>query len=236
MIILALLVSYTLPLVIYFWLRSLKPTPEYRRTCRTLLLRGLLVVLGVCLFSATASLLWNLSGAKKISPLLNAAFRTFVVASLSEETVKLYMAFRKVKKSGEPISWFDITIYVTILGISFTLIEDFVYLFESSIGHVLVRGLMPLHVYYSMMMGWYVGKSLYTGKKRYAVIGFVVPWFLHGLYDFSIAEEFLALNDNLVFVPFLVIFVSMIIGIRMIIKILKAKKDERFLAPLFGEK
>ncbi len=232
MTVIALLISYIPSLLIYFWLRNMKDDPDHRRTCRKLLRNGMLVVLGVTLFSLTANILWALLAGDKVSPLLDAAFHDFILAALSEETVKLCMAGRLIKKNRGTISWLDTAIYVTIVGIGFTLVEDVVYMFSTSIIHILVRGLTSLHVFYGMFMGWYIGKSRYTGKKRYAVIGFLVPWFLHGMYDFSLSEEFGALNDNLVFVPFLVILVTLIIGIRMILNIRKAKNDDQYLTPV----
>ena len=61
-----------------------------------------------------------------------------------------------------------------------------------------------------------------------------MPVLLHGLYDFSLNDELQALNDNLVFLPFIIIFITMGMGIWFILKIrtIRRTQDEEYLAPL----
>ncbi len=82
--------------------------------------------------------------------------------------------------------------------------------------------------------GLLLGKGLRTGSKASLACAFLVPFLLHGLYDFSLSEEITALNDNLVILPFVMIFVTLAMGLWIILKIRKIRReqDEEYLTPL----
>ena len=96
--ILALLVSYIPAFVFYFWFKSLKQDKEYKDNCRKLLLLGIASSAGVVLFSLVASLLWGLSGLDEISSILDEAFSAFILAALSEEFVKGFVARKNIQQ------------------------------------------------------------------------------------------------------------------------------------------
>ena len=79
-----------------------------------------------------------------------------------------------------------------------------------------------------MLMGYLIGRALYAGKKSYRFYAFTLPFVIHGLYDFSLADEFQALNDNLVFVPFIIVAIELTILIRMLVFIKKERRKERY--------
>ncbi len=84
------------------------------------------------------------------------------------------------------------------------------------------------------MMGFWYAKYIETGETKYKVFAILIPILLHGLYDFSLSKDLLALSDNMAFFPFGVILVTWIIGIRFLIKTVKGKKDGSFLFPLLN--
>ena len=59
-----------------------------------------------------------------------------------------------------------------------------------------------------------------------------MPFLLHGLYDFSLADEFQAINDNLVFIPFISVIIELIILIRGILLIRKVRHVTEYTEPL----
>ena len=55
---------------------------------------------------------------------------------------------------------------------------------------------------------------------------------MHGLYDFSLSEEFIAVNDNLVFIPLLLALMDIILVIILIVFAKKARKQTVYTEPL----
>ena len=232
-ILLSMVVSYFPALLLFLYLRSLrKDDPEYHKSCRRLLINGGLSSIGVALLALGVNILWALSGLGQSMPLLKAAFKAFIIAAFIEEFVKNRVAGKQIKKDAEHVSWLDCIAYTAIVGIGFQVIETVVYLLESNVIQILVRGFTMGHPSYGMLMGYFTGKALYTGKRSYRVSAFVLPFLLHGLYDFSLAEEFQALNDNLVFVPFIIIFIELFVLIRILCLIGKERNGMKFTEAL----
>ena len=139
-----------------------------------------------------------------------------------------------IRKNRETVSRLDCMAFCAIVGIGFQVIETVVYLIESNVIQILVRGFTMGHPAYGMLMGCIIGKSLYEGKKSYRFKAIAVPLLLHGMYDFSLAGEFQAINDNLVFVPFILIFIELFILIRSLRLIKRERKGETYTKPLGG--
>ena len=224
-IVIAVLISFIPALVLYRYLRNLKKDPQYAKDCRQLLFRGVLCSLAVAVLAFLFSLGWGAFGPEN-RPLLKEAFRTFIVAALAEELVKYLSADRTLKQNRGRASRIDCIAWFAIVGIGFQLIETVVYSIESNAGQLIVRGITLGHPAYGMIMGFFAGKYLYTGKKSSRFLAFFAPFFLHGLYDFSLSQELLAVNDNFVFLPFLLIAVELGVLIRMLVLIRKETKKE----------
>ena len=134
---------------------------------------------------------------KDINVLVYQAIYKFIVLAFAEEITKFF-AFRFVlKRKPYAYSWADIVAFMVIIGTAFGLIEDLPYAIGASPIIMLVRGFTMGHVGYGFIMGWFYGKRLHTGKKRYGAIAILLPWLVHGLYDFSLTPELLEVNDNL---------------------------------------
>ena len=57
-------------------------------------------------------------------------------------------------------------------------------------------------------------------------MGILFAWLIHGLYDFSLSEEFIAINDNLVIIALLlavldIVLVFLLIGFARKAKVVK---------------
>ena len=115
---------------------------------------------------------------------------------------------------------------MTIASIGFGLIESVVYAIGSNIPTVLIRGICLPHAGYGFIVGYFCGKAEQNGKPIYKWIGFLISWLLHGIYDFSLSEEFLAINDNLAIVAVLLALADIFLVIKLIVFVNKAKKNE----------
>ena len=234
-VIAGLIISFIPSVVLFCYLRNLrKDDPRYRKNCKSLLINGVLCSIGVAVLALIVSIIWNVTGLGRNIPLLKEAIRTFILAAFIEEFVKYQTTNRMIKKNNECVSWLDCIAYTAIVGIGFQLIETVVYLLESNVVQILVRGFTMGHPSYGMLMGYFIGKALYTGKRSYKISAFVLPFILHGLYDFSLADEFQALNDNLVFVPFIIIIIELVILIRFLFLIRKERRGTKYTKALLS--
>ncbi|MEE3436926.1 MAG: PrsW family glutamic-type intramembrane protease, partial [Lachnospiraceae bacterium] len=79
------------------------------------------------------------------------------------------------------------------------------------------RSLMPFHFMYGAIMGYFVGKAIETGQKKYYVPGIMIPVLLHTLFDSSL--HVLGRNDLYIILAAVMFIVSIGITAFMIVKI-----------------
>lgn len=231
--IIALIISNIPAVLLYFYLRNLrKGDSEYGKDCAGLLKKGVLSCIGVVLLAAALTITWNLTLGKESMPLLKELFSNFVLAALVEEYIKYRAADKVLKKQAGKASWLDCIAFFGIVGIGFQIIESFTYMLNTNIPQILVRGFAMGHPSYGLLMGYLVGKSLKTGKKSYRVMAFMAPFMLHGMYDFSLSELFQGINENMVFVPFILVITELVILIRTLILIKKNRNNPEYTEPL----
>jgi RsiW-degrading membrane proteinase PrsW (M82 family) len=169
---------------------------------------------------------------KNVNALAYQAIYTFIVLAFAEEIIK-YLAFRFVlKKNPYAYSWADVTAFMVIIGTGFGLIEDIPHAIGAYPIIMLVRGFTMGHVGCGFIMGWFYGKRLHTGKKRYGVIAILLPWLVHGLYGFSLTPELLEVNDNLAIIGVSLAALDIVLLILMIRFFIRTKKQERYTLPL----
>jgi hypothetical protein len=234
LIILALLASFIPSLIFFFWFRSANKDQDYRKECTSTLFNGLYSVIPVCCMSALFALFKNLVLKDHVPVLVLEAFRTFVIAAVAEELVKFWLGKKHIKARGLLCSKIEVIAFMTIIACGFNITESCTYAIGSNVITVLVRGVCALHEFYGLMMGFWYAKYIETGETKYKVFAILIPILLHGLYDFSLSKDLLALSDNMAFLPFGVILVTWIIGIRFLIKTVKGKKDGSFRFPLLN--
>lgn len=235
-LILAIVVSFVPALALYRWLKNrIKDEKAYKELCQSALKRGMLSIFPILLASAVFQILLRLTGVMEANRLLYDALHTFIVLAFAEELVK-YRTFRgTLKKTDDPVSWLDVTILMTITGIGFDLIESIVYTIGASVPVVLVRGICIPHAGYGFLVGYFYGKGVKSGKQAVRWTGFVLAWLLHGLYDFSLTDSFIALNDNLMAVALVLAVLDIVLVIWLVRFVRKAKKQETYTEPLPAE-
>lgn len=222
--------------LIFIWLRNRqKDHILYRKKCTYSFVSGLISVLPIILLSAILYILIRVLNAvllKDVNVLVYQALYKFIVLAFAEEITKFF-AFRFVlKRNPYAYSWADIVAFMVIIGTGFGLIEDIPYAIGASPIIMLVRGFTMGHVGYGFIMGWFYGKRLHTGKKRYGAIAILLPWLVHGLYDFSLTPELLEVNDNLAIIGVSLALLDIVLLILMIRFFIRAKKQERYTLPL----
>lgn len=189
-------------IIAWMFKRHGKEDLTYKRTAKGALWRGLLSVLPILLVSATlyvVNVVLKLTIFKGIPVLAYQAVYKFVVLAFAEEIIK-YLMLRLTLKKSNGYSWSDVVAFMVIIGTAFGLMEDIPYAVGADVPTMLVRGFTMGHVGYAFMMGWFYGKSVKTGKKRYDVIAVLLPWALHGIYDYSLTPELMDINENFMFI------------------------------------
>jgi RsiW-degrading membrane proteinase PrsW (M82 family) len=117
-------------------------------------------------------------------PLLQLAFRAFIVAGLVEEGTKLFVVRRFVMNRPAFDEIMDGIIYTITASMGFAFFENIFYS-AGGPGTLLIRGFtaVPLHAFASGIMGYYVGLSRFGLSSAWKK-GLLLAILLHGFYDF----------------------------------------------------
>ena len=231
-----LLVSMIPMLLIYYWFAHMyKDDREHTKTCRKLIWKGVLCVLGIFVLDLTFSLLWSASGMAGRNAVVDALFKCFIINAFAEELVKLLNARSVYKKQSGSVSWLSIIIYTSVVAIGFALVEDVVYVFSTSPGQILIRGITAGHLMYGLISGYYIGKGYKYGQKKHIALGMFLPWLLHGMYNFGLSDD-LGIGEDLAAVfgitSVLIAALGVIYIIIMLFKIRKWRDDPVYTEPM----
>jgi RsiW-degrading membrane proteinase PrsW (M82 family) len=229
----ALLISFIPAVLFYFWFRKMKKEDlKYQEVCKAALKTGLLTTVPVGIVAIALYLIALLLGLKDQNEFIREAYQDFVLAALTEEFFKFYMFRRTLKQNRYAYSWKDLIVFMTIVGMGFGFLESILYMFQSNAIQILVRGLLLMHGGYGFIMGYFYGKAKYTGKKFNYVIAFLLPYLLHGAYDFTLSEGIIEIYGNVAFVPVTLALIGLITVIIMIVFFAKRSKKEKYSEPL----
>lgn len=223
---------------LFFWcrdaLRKGQPVEEaYKKLCNNAITRGLLCSAPVILESFLFALLEAFApGLRDLPPVPKRAFHDFFVLAFSEELVKYLMLKGLMKKNPDyPYAWLEVIVFMVSVGIGFELIESLVYAFSTNVGQILVRGVTAMHAGFGFIMGNFLGKGRKTGDKKYRILGFVLPWLIHGLFDFSLSEEADTLGFVFTFIAVTLAALSFVLLIYMVFFMRKARENEKYTEP-----
>ena len=228
-ILLAFLASSVPALIAYLILRKRNPgKPGYAEDCKKAFLNGIKSTFLVVPCALLLNILCSLTGLMDINVFVEQFIKDFIFAALLEEVFKI-RAFLKVLRESEcEYSWLDVTAYMILSGLGFETLESVVYAFTSGAGQMIVRGLTMMHGIFGLITGYFWGKALYTGEKKYKVLAFLIPYLYHGLYDFTLSQELSEYGDFFLFTPVVLAFVSVVLIIVMIVFFRKNREVERY--------
>lgn len=230
-IVLAAIVSFVPSLLMFFFLRNnRKDDEEYRKDCNQLLLKGIAICGLVMLFGAAVRIPWNLSGIAKDNQLLDRAFVCYIVNAVCEELAKFFYARKFILKNKARVTRLDIISFMVISAISFALLEDIVYVFGSSVGQIIVRGVLMGHVPEQLIMGELYGRSIAQRKPVLKIFAFVIPILIHGTYNFLLTE---GLPEWTNFAVLALVAAEFIYMIWKIFDIKKKRSDPAYTTPVY---
>ena len=181
--ILAALVQFAVCFLILRWLLKKKPGEPYSKKS----------VVKFVLFGAIGIVLWYCSSLVLplnedtffgMNPILSGFLTALITAALIEEIVKYIMFRLAIRKNPEVVCWLDVIIAAIAVGVGFTLLEDVTYLFDGA--GTIVRAILPGHLLFQGLMGYYYGKARVTKQFKYHVLSLVIPILVHTLFDMFI--------------------------------------------------
>lgn len=144
------------------------------------------------------------SGLAKIQ---KAAYDGFIVAGATEEAFKYFMVFILIWRNRNFNEKFDGIVYAVSVSLGFAAIENLFYVFSNNsmqVGILRAFTAVPGHTIFGVVMGFYLGLARFSERDRgkWLLRAFVVPFMLHGIYDFLIMSGHPVLL--IAFIPFLV--------------------------------
>ena len=181
--ILAALAQFAVCSLILAWVLKKKTGEPYSRKAviKFVLFGALGVILFFCL---TLVLPIQEDTFYGMNPIISGFLTALITASLTEEIIK-YIVFRlAIGKNREVVCWLDVIIAAIAVSIGFTLLEDVTYLFEGA--GTIVRAILPGHILFQGIMGYYYGKARVTGQFKFHVLSLAVPILVHTAFDMFI--------------------------------------------------
>lgn len=127
--------------------------------------------------------------------IMEALYTSFIVASGTEEFFKFVVLYFLVWKNSNFNEPFDGIVYSVFISLGFAGIENILYVFNPYLGGyqtAIARAIfsVPGHGLFGVAMGDYYAMARFgKRKKRILFNAFLVPWILHGIYDFILISE-----------------------------------------------
>ena len=148
---------------------------------------------------------------------------SFLSAAAIEEGLKfliLYFIVYKMNEFNEPM---DGIVYGVCASLGFATLENIYYVVYLNFGSdpMLIAILrtftaIPAHGIFGVIMGYFFMKYSYVSKQKNLFLSFLIPYLLHGFYNYFIISHFV--------ISFGIIFASWIIGMKLYVKIWKKQK------------
>jgi len=165
------------------------------------LIAGALIALPVMLTESVFAFM-----GKRFNGVFKAFWDAFMVAALNEEGLKLAALSLLIWKSREFNEKFDGIVYASFISLGFAGIENTMYVYQHGFVTGIARAItaVPAHALFGITMGFFfaVAKFYPAKRKKYLWLSFLIPFLLHGFYDFILMSGHILLL--LIFVPFIV--------------------------------
>ncbi|MFD1171686.1 glutamic-type intramembrane protease PrsW [Oceanobacillus picturae] len=146
----------------------------------------------------------------------NYLIESFLYTSLTEEFFKWFLFIYTIYHHSEFDAHYDGIVYAVAISLGFATVENVLYLFTNGIGYALSRALFPVssHALIGVIMGYYFGKAKTNKqhKKRNIAMAFIIPFLLHGTYNYIL--NIVPGNWLLFLVPFMILL--WILGLRRV--------------------
>jgi protease PrsW len=165
---------------------------KYEKEPIKLILLGL-VAGGIVIFPVIAIEYLLSSLGEPFFPIVKAFFEGFVVAGFTEELFKFAMVYLLFWRNRNFNERFDGIVYAVSVSLGFAAIENIFYVFDGGIKIGVLRAItaVPAHTLFGITMGFYLGLAKFAPfrKNEFLLKALLIPWLLHGIYDFLILSQ-----------------------------------------------
>ncbi|WP_243290085.1 glutamic-type intramembrane protease PrsW [Bacillus sp. FJAT-47783] len=120
------------------------------------------------------------------SPLLKA----YISSGLLEEFFKWFIFYFTIYSHFHFDEHYDGIVYGASVSLGFATLENILYLIANGVEFALARALLPVssHALFGVLMGYYFGKGKFSSNQqaKWLLLSLIIPFLLHGMYDFII--------------------------------------------------
>lgn len=182
LILLGSLLSILIPIIIYRHILKGHNPVNGKLYIHTFLLSATLYTIPIIILELLWDAFFKGCGATPVIRSLNVAF---LRAALLEEAVKYYFSYRVVKRNPE-LGLREAILLAGIVGIGYGFTEKLAYANGMA---MILSSLTPVH----MALQWFMGFCFYKAlridgreRKKYYITAYIVPFLIHGIWDFSL--------------------------------------------------
>ncbi|MCM3444478.1 glutamic-type intramembrane protease PrsW (plasmid) [Metabacillus halosaccharovorans] len=167
-----------LALMIYFYLKDESETEPISLVIRIFILGAMLVFpIMFVQYVLTEEHIWT-------SPFAQA----FLSAALLEEFFKWFILYFTIYKHVEFDQHYDGIVYGAAVSLGFATLENIFYLFANGLDIALGRAILPVSSsgLFGVIMGYYLGNGKFSNDRenKWIFYSLLIPFILHGLYDY----------------------------------------------------
>lgn len=126
--------------------------------------------------------------------LLSSFSQAFISAGLFEEFFKWFVLFYTAYRHVEFNQHYDGIVYGVSVSLGFAAVENIFYLVVYGVDQAFIRALLPVssHALFGVIMGYYIGKAKFSVKEKKGkllILSLLIPWLLHGTYDYILSVQ-----------------------------------------------
>ena len=202
-----------LVLLRYFYAQDVFREPRGPRV-RTFLLGFLVTIPAIPI-----ELVLGVVPSRALGPIGSAFYIAFVMAAIPEESLKLWVIGRYCARRPTFDEPMDGIVYGATAALGFAAFENALYVAEGGLWTAVARSLtaVPMHAVMGAILGYYMARSRFGGRRGDVWKGWGIAVIVHGLYDLGpiALASLLAWQGNripvgLVYTPCLILFFGVI--------------------------
>ena len=136
---------------------------------------------------------------------------SFLGPAWTEELLKLFILYAIVLKRKEFNEPMDGIVYGVVVSLGFATYENYDYVYrlalewkeygitQQEVAIWRSYSAVPMHGLNGCLMGFYLGKYVFTGDKKFLGYSFFVPFLMHGIYNYYVQFGVLIVIVQLIF-------------------------------------
>lgn len=176
--------------LLWYFNRMDKEKPEPKGMIMKIFLWGVFIIIPAIIIELVIDNFY--SSVLSFSHVLYIAAKSFIVAGVIEEGLKLWVVLQFAYKNVNFDEAMDGIVYAIVASMGFAAFENVIYVMGHGLDVALLRAFtsLPLHAVATGIMGYYIGQARFSGNSniefKLIIKGFVIAVIIHGFYNFLI--------------------------------------------------